>query len=184
MLDIVIPAQELYDEEHEEFIYAKEVPVRLEHSLISISKWESKYHKAFLKKDEKTFEETLDYIRCMSITNVDPAVFNRMTNSQIKQILDYINDPMTATYTGSGKLNGGATSSSNKDVMTSELIYYYMVELGIPFECEKWHINRLFALIHVCEIKMGGNKGMSRKDLNKRNASLNSIRRAKHHTKG
>lgn len=184
MLDIVIPASEYYDEVNNEFFYTKEVELHMEHSLISISKWESKWHKAFMSNRKRTSEETLDYFRCMTINKVDPEVFNNLTMENIETITDYINAPMTATYMGSsGFEKGGARRG---DTTTSELLYYYMIALGIPFECEKWHVNRLLALIHVCEVKNtpAKKRTMSRAELNRRNQALNAARRQKHNTKG
>lgn len=184
MLTITIPGEELYNEETNEFYYENPVTLQMEHSLISISKWESKWHKAFLAKRERTSEETMDYFRCMTINKVDPKVYDRLTQDDVETILNYINEPMTATYMGSSKFGSGGEMRS-RDTTTAELLYYYMIALGIPFECEKWHLNRLLALIHVCEVKgSAGNKTMSRAQLNKRNASLNAARRKAHGTKG
>lgn len=183
MLDIIIPAREFYNEETNEFYYSKETELHMEHSLISISKWESKWHKAFMSKRKRTSEETLDYFRCMTINKVDPDVFNNLTTSNVEEIIDYINAPMTATYIG----NEGSGSSGgirSGDTTTSELLYYYMVSFGIPFECERWHINRLLALIHVCEVKNRPSKSINRSELNRRNNALNAARRKKYQTRG
>ncbi len=181
MLEIIVPAQEYYDEETNTFFNDKEVMLRMEHSLISISKWESKWHKAFLSKRPRSSEETLDYFRCMTINQVDPSVFSRLTTDNVSQIVDYINEPMTAVYMPKDDREGGR---GPKDVTTSELLYYYMVSLGIPFDCEKWHLNRLLSLIHVCEIKNRPPKSMSKAEIARRNSKLNAARRAKHHTRG
>ena len=180
MLKIIIPADEQWDEAKQEFIYTqKEQTLLLEHSLVSISKWESKWHKAFLPKNDKTFEETIDYIRCMTISpNVDQNVYNRLTMKNIKDINEYINDPMTAVYFPKENKSGV------RDTVTSELIYYDMIALNIPFECQKWHLNRLLALIKVCELKSRSQKKMSRGDILSRNAALNAARRKKLGTKG
>lgn len=183
MLDIVIPASEYYDEAKNEFFYTKEVELHMEHSLRSIAKWESKWHRAFMTNRKRTAEETLDYFRCMTINNVDPSVFDNLTKENVETITDYINAPMTATYiSNTGKQVGGTPKG---DTTTAELLYYYMIALGIPFECDKWHVNRLLALIHVCEVKNSfGNKKMSRNELNRRNHALNAARRKKNHTRG
>ena len=180
MLQITIPAREIaYDEVKNEFCYSKECTLQLEHSLVSISKWESKWHKAFLPKNDKTFEETIDYIRCMTISpNVDQNVYNRLTMKNITEINEYINDPMTAVYFPKENKSGV------RDTVTSELIYYDMIALNIPFECQKWHLNRLLALIKVCELKSRSQKKMSRGDILSRNAALNAARRKKLGTKG
>lgn len=180
MLQITILSTELWDEQKEEFVYTKEKTLQLEHSLVSISKWESKWNKSFLSSKEKTTEEIIDYIRCMTITqNVDPEIYTRLSNRTIQQIYDYINAPMTATVFSDTGRKGG-----NRDVITSELIYYWMIALNIPFECQKWHLNRLLTLIRVCEIKNAPPKKMSKRETMSRNAALNAARRKKYNTKG
>lgn len=180
MLQITIPGIELWDEEHEEFVSTKETTLRLEHSLVSLSKWESKWNKVFLDKKDKTREETIDYIRCMTITqNVDPNVYKYLSDKNIQEINNYISAPMTATYFSEDK-----TKSNNGEQVTSELIYYWMISLNIPMECQKWHLNRLLTLIKVCNIKNQPPKKMSKREIMSRNAALNAQRRAKLHTKG
>jgi len=180
MLRITIPAVELWDERKQEFIITKEQTLQLEHSLVSISKWESKWCKPFLTKQEKTFEETLDYIKCMTLTqNVDPEVYNYLTNENIKEINEYIGAPMTATYFSDEK-----TSKTSSEQVTAELIYYWMIAFNIPFECQKWHLNRLLTLIKVCSIKNQPPKKRSRKEIMSRNAALNAARRKQLNTKG
>ena len=179
MLRIVIPGQEFWDEEKQEFINTKEQVLQLEHSLISLSKWESKWCKVFLSKQEKTAEETIDYIKCMTITpNVDPEVYTRLTKENIKEIEDYIAAPMTATYFSSNE------NKPSHEQVTSELIYYWMIALTIPFECEKWHLNRLLTLIKVCNIKNQPPKKMGKREIMSRNAALNAARRKQLNTKG
>ena len=179
MLRIVIPGQELWDEEKQEFINTKEQVLQLEHSLISLSKWEAKWCKVFLSKQEKTAEETIDYIKCMTITpNVDPEVYTRLTKENIKEIEDYIAAPMTATYFSAND------NKPSREQVTSELIYYWMIALTIPFECEKWHLNRLLTLIKVCNIKNQPPKKMGKREIMSRNAALNAARRKQLNTKG
>ena len=178
MLRIIVPGSEYYDEEKNEFIYRKDQELQMEHSLISISKWEAKWKIAYNKDRKKSPEEILDYFRCMTINRVDPDVYERLTEQNINDIISYMNDPMTACYFDNDN------SSKSKDVMTSEMIYYYMIVLGIPFECEKWHFNKLLALIEVCSIKNKPEKTMSRADLLRKNARLNAARKKAHHTKG
>lgn len=177
MLEIVIPQTELYDEILNEFTIVKEQKLLLEHSLVSISKWESKWHKPFFDRKEKTLEETIDYIRCMSINAVDQNVYKCITPSVIRQVNKYIDDPMTATTIKSVK-------KSNNEVVTAEIIYYWMVALNIPFECQKWHLNRLLTLINVCSIKSRPAKKMNPREVMSRNASLNAARRKALHTRG
>lgn len=169
-----------WDEEKEEFVEAESQTIELEHSLVSLSEWESKWCKAFFSKQEKTVEETIDYIRCMTLTeNVDPAIYTRLTNEHIKQVNDYISAPMTAT-----KIYDDKTSKSNSETVTSELIYYWMIALNIPFECRHWHLNRLLTLIKVCNIKNQPPKKMSKRATAAQYAELNAARRKQLNTKG
>ncbi len=180
MLKITVPATEYWDEINEEFIYKKEQTLQLEHSLVSLSKWESKWHKAFLGKQEKTEEEIIDYVRCMTLTqNVDPSVYFRLSNENYAAINSYIEAPMTATCFADEKQKGG-----QKETVTSELIYYWMIALNIPVEFQKWHLNRLLTLIRVCSIKNSPPKKHSRKEIMSRNAALNAARRSKYNSKG
>lgn len=180
MLRITVPAAEFFDEVREEFVYAKEVTLQLEHSLVSLSKWESKWNKAFLGKQEKTDEEILDYVRCMTLTqNVDPEVYTRLSAQNYAAINAYIEAPMTATYFSEDKQSKG-----NREVVTSELIYYWMISYNIPVEFQKWHLNRLLTLIRVCNIKNSPPKKRSKRELMRRNAALNAARRNRLGSKG
>lgn len=180
MLKITIPSAELWDEQEQKFIYTNSQILQLEHSLVSLSKWESKWCKAYLSKQEKTYEETIDYVRCMTLTqNVSPNVYNYLTNSNIEDINKYIESPMTATYFSNDK-----TGKNSREVITAELIYYWMISLNIPFECQKWHLNRLLTLIRVCEIKNRPPEKRSRKEIMSRNAALNAVRRKQLNTRG
>lgn len=179
VLTIVVPAHEFYDQVKEEFFTLKEQTLQLKHSLFSLAKWEAHWNKPFLSTKEKTTEEVLDYIRCMTITqNVDPSVYKRFSKENMDDITNYINAKMTAT-TFSDK--GGR---SNREVLTAEVIYYYMIELNIPFECQKWHLNRLLTLIKVCSIKKTPPKKMSKSEIMRRNHSLNMARRSALGSKG
>lgn len=174
MLTINIPGQEMWDEVNETFITTKDTTIQLEHSLVSISKWEAKWHKPFLNKGEKTIEETIDYIRCMTITqNVDPEIYKHLTNDILNKVSEYIEDPMTAVKTIAGETKGGA----NREVITNEILYYDMIALGIPFECQKWHLNRLIALIRVCNAKNKPAKKRSKKEIIQDHVSINAARR-------
>ena len=180
MLQLTIPALEEWDEEAQEFIRFKEHTLQLEHSLVSMSKWESKWCKAFLSNNDKTFDETIDYIKCMTITqNVNPRVYNYLTQENVKAINDYIAAPMTATH-----ISETRDKNFSRETVTSELIYYWMIALNIPFECQKWHLNRLLTLIRVCNIKNQPPKKMSKNDIMNRNRSLNAARRARLNSKG
>ena len=180
MLTIKIPDTEYYNEETSQFVSVKERTIDLEHSLVSLSKWESKWCKPFLAKDYKTDEETRDYIRCMTI-NTQPStdVYRALTNTQIKEIAAYIDAPMTATTFSKAQLAG-----SNREIITSELIYYWLIAQQIPFECQKWHLNRLLTLIRVCSIKNSPPKKMSRQSIQMRNKELNEQRRKQINSKG
>lgn len=182
MLTITIPASEGWDETKQEFVPIEPAKtLQLEHSLISLSKWESKWCKPFLSSQDKTDEETLDYIKFMTITkNVNPEVYNRLTNKLIDEINRYIDAPMTAT-TFSGESGG----KNNRERITSELIYYWMIALNIPIEeCQKWHLNRLLTLIKVCNIKNQPEKKMNSADVAAHYAELNAKRKKELGTKG
>lgn len=179
MLQITIPAMnDLWDERNQQFLSIKETTIQLEHSLLSISIWESKWNKSFINTKDKTEEELIDYIKCMTITkNVDPNVYVCLTAENIQEIVNYINAPMTATtIRDAGK--------SSREIVTSELIYYWMISLNIPVKFEKWHLNRLITLIKVCSIKNQPPKKMSRGEIMQRNAALNAARKKRLNTKG
>lgn len=173
MLNIVIPGTEIYDEVTNEFIYSKETILKLEHSLVSISKWESKWQKPFLMSNEKKPEEVVDYIKCMSVSGeISTEVFNNLTHENIRDINAYIESPMTATW-----FSDNTETRGSKEIITSELIYYWMIAHNIPFECQKWHLNRLLTLIRVCNIKNAPPKKRTRQDILSRNAAINASRR-------
>ena len=178
MLRITIAGGTIFNERTNKFKDIKGQTIELEHSLISISKWESKWKKPFISKKEKTVEEIIDYVRCMCLTqNVDSRVFNNLSEENVKEIRAYIEDPMTATTLPKDGKQG-------KEVITSELIYYCMIACNIPIEFQKWHLNRLMTLIRVCEIKNSPQKKMSRKEILARNKALNDARRKKLGTTG
>lgn len=173
MLRLTIPSTELFDEKTNRFITIHGRELQLEHSLVSVSKWESKWKKPFLGNTPKNREETIDYVRCMTITqNVDPIIFLGLTDENIETVNRYIDDPMTATTFKNDK-------KVNRQVITSEIIYYWMIALGVPMECQKWHLNRLLALIRVCDEKNKPAKNKSRKDVMAENRALNQLRKAR-----
>lgn len=177
--EIFIPQGEYWDEKNECFIYTKAYTLRLANSLLSISDWESKYHKSWF---ETNFEgdEFLDYIKCMNLTpNVPDDVYLRLTQKDVTEILDYIKDPMTATRITSDKKTVG-----RDEYVTSEIIYYWMAKFGIPFEAERWHINRLIMLIRVCIEKEKPPKKMSEAELHARHAQISARNRARRAKKG
>lgn len=180
MLQIVTPNTEQWDEANNEFVYTKSQKLQLEHSLVSISKWESKWCKPFISNTGKTSTETLDYIKCMTLTqNVQPEIYGCLTMDNIKDINNYIESDMTATT-----FRAMGNESTSREVITSELIYYWMIALDIPFECQKWHLNRLLTLIRICNIKNKAPKKQNAKQIMSRNAALNQARRDKLNTKG
>lgn len=181
MLYITIPATELWDELNQEFITTKATTLQLEHSLVSISKWEAKWQKPFLTKEPKTSEETLDYIKCMTLTqNVNPSTYERLSYQNVTEINNYVESAMTATTITERNKN----KAGNAEQITSELIYYWMIALNIPFDCQKWHLNRLLTLIRVCNIKNQPPEKRSRRDIMSRNAALNAARRQQLNSKG
>lgn len=180
MLRITIPDKEYWDDVKEEFVYKKGCTISLEHSLVSLSKWESKYCKPFLTKEAKTRQETIDYVRCMTLTqNVDPGVYNELTYDNFMDIEEYIEAPMTAAV-----FSRDQNRRMGGEQVTSELIYYWMIALNVPFECQKWHLNRLLTLIKVCNIKNKTPEKRSAKDIMRRNTALNAARRRQYNTRG
>lgn len=181
MLTVEIPGGELFDEAKNEFVNTKSCTLQLEHSLVSISKWEAKWSIPFLGKQEKTDKQLLDYVKCMTITqNVPDEVFNAIPPKVLDEITKYINAPMTATT-----FREEPNSNGRREVITSEIIYYWMISANIPFECQKWHLNRLLTLIRVCKIKnQPQNSKIGKNELLRRNAQLNAARKKKLNTRG
>lgn len=176
---IVVKPRELYDEEHHRFIQVKETKVVLEHSLLSVKKWESKFKKPFLVENAlDTTEKILYYFECMTISpqNPDPNLYLCFTQEDIKELMDYINDPMTATWFGEDKRKN--KKPFKKEIITAEVLYWEMIQLQIPIEFQKWHLNQLLTLIRVCNAKNNPEK-MSKKDILAQNAEINRARHAK-----
>lgn len=184
MLEVTIPRIEGFNDLTGEFItVSKEETLLLEHSLLSMAKWESKWHKPFLDScKEHTVEESIDYIRCMTISpkNVDPGLYRNVPQNVMDKITNYIDDPMTATW-----FSDSNHSSGRSNAVTSEIIYYWMITYNIPFDpCEKWHLNRLTTLIRVCSEKNSPQKKMSKSEIMERNRRLNEQRKAQMNSKG
>lgn len=180
MLQIKIPDIELYDEANNRFVTRKGCVLTMEHSLLSLAKWESKWHVPFLTDKQQTIEQTIDYYRCMTITkNVNPLIYENIDQKIADEIDKYINDPMTATW-----FNNTSSGKEDRSVITAEIIYYQMIVLGIPFECEKWHLNRLMTLIRVVSTKSAPPKKMSKDEILAQQRRLNAERKARLNTKG
>lgn len=180
MLRITIPGDEYFDDEKQEFVTRNDVRLDLEHSLVSLSKWESTWEKPFLGKDAKTDEETLGYVIAMSSDpNISPETLSRLSTENIKQINDYIDAKMTATW-----FNDAPSKGPAQEIITAELVYYWMITLQIPMECQHWHLNRLFTLIKVFNKKNSPAKKMTKQQLAERNRQLNAERKARLNTKG
>lgn len=180
MLTITIPEMELFNDDTNEFIMFKKTTLQLEHSLVSISKWESKWEKPFMSPDKKSIEETVDYIRCMTMTqHVEPGIYNHIPGFLLDEITNYINAKMTATWIKEEK------TQTNNRLITSELIYYWMIINNIPMECQKWHLNRLLMLIRVCnsENNPPTKKKNTQQSLAERTA-INNARKNKLNSKG
>ena len=179
MLELHIPEVEWFDESKQEFVYTKDVTLKLEHSLIALSKWEAKWKTPFLGTP-KTDEQTLDYIRAMTINpNVDPNVYLAISDAQQQEISDYISDEMTATTF----LDLGGPPK--QQVVTAEVIYYWMISSQVPFTpCENWHLDKLLTLLRVISVKNAPKKKMSRSEIAARNRSLNAQRRQQMNSTG
>lgn len=189
MLEIIVPGVEEWDESKEEFVTSEPpVTLKLEHSLLSLAKWESKHHKPYLSSDPKTKEEEMDYIRCMTLNqNVKPEVYGRLTVDNIMDIKQYINDEATATKfydLGNPKANVKKSPAWAKKVQTSEVIYALMFECNIPLEFEKRHLNHLMTLIKVCQERLNPSKSMSKSDRAKWQREQNAARLKRLGTKG
>lgn len=180
MLTLEVKGRRLWDEENQQFLFPKDHTLVMEHSLVSVSKWESIWCKPFLGKEPMTVEQTLSYIKCMTITkNVDPNIYVCLTNDDIEKVKKYIEAPMTATI-----IYDEESKNNSKKVITNEVIYYWMIALNIPVEFQKWHLNRLLTLIKVCNVENKPPKKMSKNELYARNAKLNAERKRRLGTKG
>ena len=174
MLEITIPETEMFDNSKNEFINIKQQTLQLEHSLISLSKWEAKWKKPFVGNKDIQPQEFVVYIRCMCITpKVDPMVFEYIPTDIFKKIKDYITTDQTASKVYDRRKNTAPHANEN---ITSELIYYWMIYHGIPFECEKWHLSRLLMLIRICAVK-GSNEQMSMNEIFAENRRLHNMRK-------
>ena len=180
MLRLIIEGDEFWDEVQNLFSTINDEVIELEHSLFSVSKWESIYQKPFLASGDRTNEEVLGYIKAMILTpNVDPDVLNKLGKTHIDAIQEYVDSSQSATTFGMMSERQGSG-----EVITSELIYYWLVAFNIPFECQYWHLNRLFSLIRICNIKNSKPKKMSRNEMAQRYRDINAERKARLGTKG
>lgn len=194
-LKIHIIGRELYDESRDIFYQVDDIDLTLRHSLKSLTAWESVYKVPFMEKfgkEDMPAKSLMDYIAFMVIKprnfldyyERNPDVFTALTINDINRIKDYIQDPMTATTFNDNAFKKMGVTSSKKEIVTSELIYFWLTALSIPFECENWNLNRLLTLVRVCSIKNAPSKNMSKKDIFSANKSLNAARRAKLGSKG
>lgn len=179
MLKLTIKGDEYFDDETSMFVYSDPTTVTIEHSLVTVSKWESIWMKPFLSKTPKTNEEMFSYLECMMLDTDDTKqLVRKLTKSQVDTISNYIDSPMTATTVSDNRKSG------SRQIVTSELIYSWMVALNIPFECENWHLNRLLMLIKVCNAQHEPPKKMSNREILARNKALNDSRRKALGTRG
>lgn len=179
MLQIKIPV-ELWDEGKQEFVYLPGQTLELEHSLVALSKWESKMGKPFLSKDAKTYEESLEYLKCMMLTpDVTDDVYEYLMSHKLHVIDEYINSSMTATILPPNKGRKG-----RPEIVTAEVIYYWMIAMQIPDKCEHWHLNKLITLIGVCNVKNSPAKKRSSDEILREQMALNDERCKKLNTKG
>jgi len=180
MLTITVGSTASFDDEKQEFVELGGVELQLEHSLVSLSKWESEFEKPFLGKTEKTADEALAYIRCMLLTKNPPEDFpHNLSKENMEAINEYVDRKMTATWFSEIK-----PETRTSEIITSELIYYWMTVFNIPWEAQHWHLNRLFTLIRIANLKQGKPKKMSKAEIMQRNRELNAQRRAQLGTKG
>lgn len=179
-ITIKVPDREFFDQVNNRFLAIKGRSLSFEHSLLSITKWESKWHKPYLSKTEKTREEAIDYLRCMCLDKIDdPNIFMAIDADAMKEISLYIEDPMTATTFREDN------KRQSREIITNEIVYYWMTELNIPFDpCQKWHFNRLMTLIRVASIKKQPPKKMGKKEWAAQRSAINAQRRAKYNSKG
>lgn len=180
MLKISVATAEAYDQEHGKFVPSSFVTLELEHSLVSLSKWESKFEKPFLGTDDKTTEETIWYVKAMCLTpDVPDEVFLKLDQANIRAVSDYIAAKMTATT-----ITDLSPQRHSREIVTAEIMYYWMVALQIPFECQYWHLNRLITLVRVINLKNAPSKSMDRRSAMQQQRSLNAQRRAAAKTLG
>lgn len=168
----------MFDETTSTFKTQGDVVLELEHSLVSVSKWESVFEKPFLGDSDKTPEEIYFYIKSMVLTpEVPEEVFHRLTEENIEAINTYINARRSATWFSNDGPKG-------REVITSELIYYWLSALNLPFSCETWHLNRLLTLIRIADLKSSRPRKMSRSEAAQRQRQLNEQRKAQFKTRG
>lgn len=180
MLEIEIPSSEYFDDSNQIFVNVEPTILHLEHSLLSVSKWEEKWEVPFLSNKEMTFKQSIDYVQCMSLDDKVPSiVYRSLTAENFSQIEAYMNKKATATW-----FNDAKKAPRSREIITSEIIYYWMITLGIPKEFETWHLNRLLTLIKVCNIKNSPPKKMTKSEIMQRNKAINAARKKRLGTSG
>lgn len=187
MIEITIPKGQIVDDETGNVYRAeKDWTLVLEHSLISVQKWEAKWHVAFLNRGTRTFEQTIDYLRCMTLTpNVPEEIYYCIPEKEMKKVLDYVDDPMTATRVNDdSESQRGFGRKIGREVVTAEVIYYWMISLNIPAEYKKWHLNQLLTLIRVINAKNQPKKKRRMKDVLEEYRAINEANKARFHTEG
>jgi hypothetical protein len=171
----------LWDEETETFVEHIVSSIDFEHSLASMSKWESKWEQAFLGRTEKTAEQVYDYLSMMCLTpGVTREQILGLSQENFTQINEYIESQQTAT-----KFAEQPNRRGSGEQITSDLVYYWMVAFRIPWEAQYWHLNKLLALVRICNAKQSGKtQKVPRHDTAQRNRDLNAERRKKYGTSG
>jgi hypothetical protein len=172
MLTITVLGEEHWDQENEKFVYPDSFKLELEHSLVSLSKWESKWEVPFLGEKPKTTEMVLDYIECMILTPDPPADWiSKLSKENIEEITAYFDSKQSATW-----FNDHHPEPKTGETITSELVYYWLDICDIDWQAQYWHLNRLLTLVKIHTVKQAKPKPMSRSEMLRRRRALNKQR--------